>query len=311
MTPVLGIDIGGTNTAFGLVDDDGRVIAQGSLPTRGHGTFEHYVEAVHTAVRQCMDAAGIAEIAGVGVGAPNGNFFTGEIQFAPNLPWTGVLPVARLFEAAFGVKTVVTNDANAAALGEKKFGCAKEFDDFVLVTLGTGLGSGFVANGQLVYGHDGFAGELGHVVAERRGRTCGCGRQGCLERYASATGIVITAQERMAEPANATLLHQYGEGITAADIAEAAAAGDAVALEIFDYTARILGEVLADTVAITSPKAFVFFGGLANAGELLMAPLRRHLEANLLNIYQGKVRLLLSALPGSDAAILGAAAIAR
>ena len=311
MTPVLGIDIGGTNTAFGLVDADGRVIAHGSLPTRGHGSFEAFVEAVRAAVQGCMDAVGIAAISGVGVGAPNGNYFTGNIVFAPNLPWTGILPVAQLFEAAFGAKTVVTNDANAAALGEKKFGRAKDFDDFILVTLGTGLGSGFVANWQLIYGHDGFAGELGHVVAVRGGRTCGCGRKGCLERYASATGIVITAQERLSDPDCNSLLRVHGARLTATHIAEAASAGDATALEIFDYTARILGEVLADTVAITSPAAIVLFGGLANAGELLMEPLRRHFETNLLNIYQGKVQLLLSALPGSDAAILGAAAIAR
>ena len=305
----LGIDIGGTNTAWGLVDRTGQILTGGSVPTRGDADAAAYVTRVSDSIKFSIGNPENQEIVGIGIGAPNGNFYTGEIVFAPNMPWHGVIPMAKLFSEAFGIKAALTNDANAAAIGEMQYGIAKNMRDFILVTLGTGLGSGFVANGQLIYGRDGFAGELGHVIAERGGRLCGCGRRGCLERYASATGITLTAEQWLDERYTPSALRENKGSITAAMIHEAAVAGDELALEIFDYTGRILGESLGDAVAITSPEAIIFFGGVAAAGDYLLKPVKHYLEANLLHIYQNKVKLLLSALPGNDAAILGASAL--
>jgi len=246
----------------------------------------------------------------VGAGAPNGNFYTGEIMYAPNMPWHGVIPLAKLLNGSLGLKATVNNDANAAAIGEMTYGAAKGMKDFVLVTLGTGVGSGFIANGQMIYGHDGFAGELGHVTAIRDGRLCGCGRRGCLETYASATGITRTAQEWLEERNDKTILRDHKEKLNSQIIHEAAEKGDAFALEIFDYTAKILGQTLADVVAITSPEAIIFFGGLAKAGDMLLKPIKQYMEANLLKIYKDKVSILHSAFKDSEAAILGASSLA-
>jgi len=305
----LGIDIGGTNTAFGIVNRRGEIVEKGSIPTTGHPSPIEYIAALASAVSPAIDRAGRGHFAGAGVGAPNGNFFTGEIVFAPNLPWKGVIPLARLVSEALNLHTRVTNDANAAAIGEMTYGAARGIKDFILVTLGTGLGSGFVANGQLIYGHDSFAGELGHVIAVRNGRRCGCGRNGCLETYASATGIVRSAEEWLTERKEDSLLRGITGKITARDIHEAALKGDAMACELFDFTGRILGQTLADAVAITSPQAIIFFGGLARSGELLFGHVRHYLEDNLLNIYKNKISIMESALPDSDAAILGASAL--
>lgn len=304
----LGIDIGGTSTSYGIVDRRGQILEQGNMPTAGDSVAQ-FIETLKDNVAGLMDRAGRDNIIAAGVGAPNGNFFTGEIAYAPNLPWEGVIPLAKLISDALHLKVTVTNDANAAALGEMMYGAAKGMKDFILVTLGTGVGSGFVANGQLIYGHDGFAGELGHVIAVRDGRKCGCGRLGCLERYCSATGIVITAKEFLADRKDESLLRAHDGRITAKAIHEAAEKGDALALEIFDYTAKILGQTLADMVAITSPQAIIFFGGLANAGELLFRPVRRYMEDNLLRVFKNKVSLIQSDLPDADAAILGASAL--
>lgn len=304
-----GIDIGGTNTAYGLVNRRGEILTKGSIPTRGHDTVEAFIAELRNTLLPIVTHAGQDQIAGVGIGAPNGNYYTGEITFAPNLPWRGLIPMASLIGEALGLKAVLTNDANAATIGEMTYGAARGMKDFILVTLGTGLGSGFVANGQLIYGHDGLAGELGHVIAERNGRQCNCGRKGCLERYASATGIVITAQQWLTERNDATILRDMESPLTARMIQDAAQNGDSFALELYDYTARILGQSLADMVAVTSPQAILFFGGLANAGDILLRPLKKHLEENLLNIYQNKVVLLRSALPDADAAILGDSAL--
>ncbi len=306
---VLGIDIGGTSTALGIADRRGTIVAQNEMPTTGHDTVYNFIDALAKQAEIMMKQVGRERIVGVGIGAPNANFYTGEIAYAPNLPWEGVIPLAKLVAEAMRLKVTITNDANAAALGEMTYGAAKGMKDFVLVTLGTGLGSGFVANGQLIYGHDGFAGELGHVIAVRDGRTCGCGRKGCLETYASATGIVRTAREWLDEQETNSTLRDLNV-VTSASISEAANNGDALALDLFEYTGRILGQTLADVVAITSPQTFIFFGGLAKAGELLMNPVRKHMEGNLLKIYKNKVALLHSALPDADAAILGAAALA-
>jgi glucokinase len=306
----IGIDIGGTNTSLGLVDRAGHVLARAKMSTVGHASLEAYIAGLAQSLAPLIEQAGKENIAGIGIGAPNGNYYTGEIIFAPNLPWTGVIPLATLVADATGIRAILTNDANAAAIGEMNYGAARGLNDFVVVTLGTGLGSGFVANGKLVYGHDGLAGELGHVIAERNGRRCNCGRLGCLERYASATGIVITAEEWLLHRNDETALRAIEGKLTAKAIQDAAHAGDALALELYDYTAQILGRVLADVVAITSPGAIIFFGGLANAGDMLLAPVKKYLEAELLNIYRNKVVILKSALPDADAAILGASALA-
>jgi len=306
----LGIDIGGTNTIFGIVNKQGQILAQGSISTTAYPVIEDYIEALISGINKLTKNIPKGSIIGIGIGAPNGNFYTGEITFAPNLPWKGIIPLAKLIGDALQVKATLTNDANAAAIGEMTYGAAKGMKDFIMVTLGTGLGSGFVANGQLIYGHDGLAGELGHVIVEPRGRKCGCGRHGCLERYASATGIVITAEEWLLSHNDETPLRKHASKITARNIHEAALKGDSFALEIFEYTGKILGFALANAVAITSPEAVILFGGLAQSGEILFKPVRYHMEDNMLNIYKNKVKLLASALPDADAAILGASALA-
>lgn len=304
---VIGIDIGGTKTAFGLVNSHGQITAHGSLPTAQYTDPEEYVAALKKALH---NMPGNSYAVGIGIGAPNGNIHTGNIVFAPNLPWKGVVPLAHMISKAMGIPAKLTNDANAAAMGEMKYGAAKGMKDFIMVTLGTGVGSGFVANGQIVYGHDGLAGELGHVIAVRDGRRCGCGRLGCLEAYTSATGMAATAEEWLSAMDAPTLLRPFVGSVTTKDIYDAALQNDPLALQLFDYTAKILGQTLADMVAITSPEAIVFFGGLAHAGDHLLHPLKTHLEHNLLPIYKNKVGILKSALPGNDAAILGASALA-
>ena len=306
----LGIDIGGTNTVFGIVNRRGEILVQDSMLTAGYPTVAGYIEALSEKLLSMMDGAGRNMIAGAGVGAPNGNYYTGEVTNAVNLPWKGSIPLAKLIGEAIGLKTTITNDANAATIGEMMYGAAKGMKDFVMVTLGTGVGSGFVANGQLIYGHDGFAGELGHLIAVRDGRDCACGRKGCLETYASATGIVRTAREWLSERADDSVLRDViSVTLSARMITEAAQAGDKLALEIFDFTGKILGQCLADVVAITSPEAIILFGGLARAGALILEPVKRHMEDSMLGIYRNKVALLPSTLPDSDAAILGASAL--
>jgi glucokinase len=305
----LGIDIGGTNTSFGIVDRRGQIVHQGRMKTTGHYTVHEYIDTLMQHLTPLLEKVGREQIHGVGVGAPNANFYTGEIAYAANLPWEGVIPLAKLLSDALRFRVTITNDANAAALGEMMYGEAKGMKDFVMVTLGTGVGSGFVANGQLIYGHDGFAGELGHVVSVRDGRTCGCGRRGCLETYASATGIVRTAKEWLAERKDDSSLREVAE-LSAHAIHLAAEAGDSLALELFEFTGKILGQTLADVVAITSPEAIIFFGGLAKAGPLILEPTRRHMEQNLLRVFKNKISFVHSGLPDADAAILGASALA-
>lgn len=308
---IAGIDIGGTNTVFGLVDGDGAVHGEGRVPTAAHGDPEQLVHAVADGIRTALAVLPGASLRAAGIGAPNGNYYRGTVEFAPNLAWEGIVPLATLFRDALGVPVCLTNDANAAAIGEMTYGAARGMHDFLLVTLGTGLGSGFVANGRVIYGHDGFAGELGHTIAVRDGRPCGCGRRGCLETYASATGLVLTARELLAaHGADSVLARIDAETLTSRAIADAAGAGDALAQEAFEMTGRALGEALADAVAITSPEAIILFGGLARSGDLILAPTVRVLEETLLPIFRGKVRVLLSALMDRNAAVLGAAALA-
>ena len=309
---VVGIDIGGTNTVFGIVDARGTIIDNGSIKTGKHSKIEDYVNELHDNLFQLIEKNdAVGKIAGIGVGAPNGNYFNGTIEFAPNLPWRGVLPLADMLSEKFGIPVALTNDANAAAIGEMTYGAARGLKDFIMITLGTGVGSGIVVNGQLVYGHDGFAGELGHVIVKPvNGRACGCGRTGCLETYASATGVARTAREFLEIRKDNSLLRQIPiQDITSKDVYDAAIAGDQIAKDIFEYTGQILGEAFANFTAFTSPKAIVLFGGLAKSGDLIMNPIKESMERNMLNIYKNKVTLLFSELKESDAAVLGASAL--
>ena len=305
---VVGIDIGGTNTVFGIVDARGSILATGSIKTQKYTEITDYVNALHEELSRLLAQENVTDqIAGIGIGAPNGNYFNGTIEFAPNLPWKGVIPLAQMVREKFNIPVTITNDANAAAIGEMTYGAARGVKDFIMITLGTGVGSGIVINGQMVYGHDGFAGELGHVIV-RRGN--GCGRAGCLEAYTSATGVARTAREFLELRNDESTLRQLPiQEITSKDVYDAAVSGDKLSQEIFEYTGTILGEAFADFIAFSSPKMIVLFGGLAKSGELIMRPIREAMEKNLLAIYKGKVKLVLSELKESDAAVLGASAL--
>lgn len=310
---VVGIDVGGTNTVVGIVDKRGQILKGGSIKTAKHVNVEDYLDELTELINDLISETTTKDqIKGIGAGTPNGNYFTGSIEFAPNLPWKGVIPFAQMLEDRTGIPVALTNDANAAAIGEMTYGAARGMKDFIVITLGTGVGSGIVVNGQLVYGHDGFAGELGHVIMRRNnGRLCGCGRTGCLEAYASATGVARTAREYLEiRPEAKTLLRNIPvEDITSKDVAEAANAGDELAKEIFHYTGSMLGEAFADFVAFSSPEAIILFGGLSKAGDLIMDPIHESMERNLLPIFRNKVKLLFSELKESDAAVLGASAL--
>ena len=307
---VVGIDIGGTNTVFGVVDARGTILYSGSIKTGKYADVNDYVAELAKGLKSVIDQAGGPDkIKGVGVGAPNGNFFNGCIEFAPNLPWKGKIPLAQLIsEQIDGIPVALTNDANAAAIGEMTYGAARGMKDFIVITLGTGVGSGIVVGGNLVYGHDGFAGELGHVIMRRNnGRQCGCGRQGCLEAYASATR---TAREYLEIRKDESVLRDLDpDEITSKDVYDAAMKNDKIALEIFEATGSMLGEAFADFVAFSSPEAIILFGGLTKAGDLIMNPIKRSMEKNMLKVYAGKTKLLFSQLKESDAAVLGASAL--
>lgn len=309
---VLGIDVGGTNTVFGMVDARGHVIATGSIKTGRHPEFEDYLDELHSAVMKMLETNdAVDKIHGIGVGAPNANYYTGNIESAPNLPWKGVLPFASLMSEKFGIPVVITNDANAAALGEMTYGAARGLRDFIMITLGTGVGSGIVINGQLVYGHDGYAGELGHVIMRRNnGRLCGCGRTGCLEAYCSATGVARTAREFLEIRNDESKLRDIPlDAITSKDVYDAAVQGDKLAIEIFEFTGNMLGEAFADFTVFSSPEAIILFGGLAKSGDLLLKPIRESMERNMMPVFKGKVKVLLSELKEADAAVLGASAL--
>jgi glucokinase len=310
---VAGIDIGGTNTVFGIVDARGNIISNGAVKTAAFDDVDDYVDDVCKHLLPLIGAqGGIEKIKGIGIGAPNGNYYSGTIEFAPNLPWKGVIPLAAMFEKRLGVPTALTNDANAAAVGEMIYGAARGMKDFIMITLGTGVGSGIVVNGQVVYGHDGFAGELGHVIVRREnGRLCGCGRKGCLEAYCSATGVARTARELLVARTEASLLRNIPvESITSKDVYEAAVQGDDIAKDIFVYTGGILGEALANFIAFSSPEAIILFGGLAKSGDYIINPIRKAIDDNILTIFKGKAKLLVSELKDADAAVLGASALA-
>jgi len=309
----IGIDIGGTGTKYGIVNRDGNVLFSGEMSTKKHLTIETFIDDLHAHLSVLIErAGGIERIVGVGMGAPNGNFYTGTIEYAPNLPWKGIIPIAKLVSEKFKLPVVLTNDANAAAIGEMMYGAAKGMKDFIMITLGTGVGSGIVANGQLIYGHDGFAGELGHIIVIPDGRMHeGTGKRGSLESYASATGVRLTALELLEKSKEDSLLRSANKDTLDSKVVyDAAIKGDKLALEIFEFTGKILGLALANAVMFSSPEAIILFGGLTKAGDLILKPTREHMEANLIQVFQNKVKILVSHLKESDAAILGASALA-
>lgn len=310
---VIGLDLGGTNSVFGIVDARGDIKVTTAIKTQGYGNVEAYVDASVAALQPIIDqVGGIEKIKAMGIGAPNGNYYTGTIEFAPNLEWgrDGIVPLAKLFSDKLGIPVALTNDANAAAVGEMTYGVARGMKNFIVITLGTGVGSGIVVNGQLVYGCDGFAGELGHVIVKENGRPCGCGRTGCLETYCSATGVARSAREFLSKSDQPSLLRDLDpEKITSYDVSVAAEKGDQLALDIYEFTGRLLGESCANFAAFSSPEAFIFFGGLTKAGDLLMKPIKEAYDANVLNIFRGKAKFLVSTLEGASAAVLGASAV--
>ena len=309
---VVGIDIGGTTTVSGIVDARRTIIASSSIKTGAYEDVNDYVDEVCKNLLPLIIAnGGVDKIKGIGIGAPNGNYYSGTIEFAPNLPWKGVIPLAAMFEERLGIPTALTNDANAAGIGEMTYGAARGMKDFIMITLWTGVGSCIVINGQMVYGHDGFAGGMGHTIIRREnGGLCGSGRNGCLETYCSGTGVARSAREFLTKSTETSLLRDIpAENITSKDVYDAAVKGDKIAQDIFEFTGTILGEALADFIAFSSPEAIVLFGGLAKAGDYIFKPIQKAIDDNVLNIYKGKTKLLASELKDSDAAVLGASAL--
>ena len=310
---VIGLDLGGTNSVFGVVDSKGEIIATTSIKTQAYPSVDQYIMESVKAIKQIAEqVGGMEKIRAMGIGAPCGNYYKGTIEHAANLVWAkGIVPLVNMFVNELGIPVVVTNDAKAAAMGEMKYGVAVGMNNFVELTLGTGVGSGIVANGQLIYGFDGFAGELGHMIVEPDGRPCGCGRKGCLETYCSATGVVRTAIAMLEESPEATSVRDIAtDKLTSYEVYKAAMAGDTMAQEVFKQTGRRIGIACANIATFLSPEAFIFFGGLAQAGELLLRPIEEAYNENVLSLYKGKARFLMSGLDGAKAAILGASAIA-
>ncbi len=309
---VVGVDIGGTSTKFGIVDNVGNVLFASEISTKKHEQVHTFIDELHQELSILIEkVGGVGRIKGIGVGAPNGNVYTGNIEYAPNLPWKGIIPLARMLQDKFKIPVRLTNDANAAAVGEMMYGAAQGMKDFIMITLGTGVGSGIVANGQLIYGHDGFAGELGHTTIIPDGRLhTGTGKKGSLESYASATGVAQSAIEILDNTDRPSLLRDIPRAeLNSKDVFEAASKGDEVAKEVFAFTGKVLGMALANFVMFSSPEAIILFGGLTKAGDLILKPTREHLEANVIEIFQNKVKILVSHLKESDAAILGASAL--
>ena len=309
----IGIDIGGTNTKWGFVNHRGEIVEKGEFKTEGYLTIETYIEALFETLSPVIKRMRVTnEIKGIGIGAPNGNYYKGTVEHAPNLAWKGIVEVAKLVSQRFDLPASLTNDANAAAVGEMMYGAAKGLKDFIVIALGTGVGSGIVANGQLVLGHDGFAGELGHTVIRPGGRMhWSSGLNGSVEAYCSATGIVLTAHELLEKASDKeSLLRSFDkEKFNSKDIYDCAQQGDGIAVETYRFTGQILGEALANFIMFSSPQAIILFGGVIKAGDLLIAPARKHMEENLLHVFQQKVKLICSELDEADAAILGASAL--
>ncbi len=307
---VAGVDIGGTNTMIGLVDKNGEIRAEARLSTADYAFADDFVMALDQKLKEMIAGHADLTLAGIGIGAPNANFNKGTIELAPNLRWKGIIPLVKLTERRTGLKTRITNDANAAALGEMIFGAAKGIKNFIILTLGTGLGSGFVVDGEVVYGHTGFAGELGHMTVAEGGRVCGCGRRGCLETYASATGLVRTVLALLSDRRDESILRDLpGSEITSRRVAEAAAAGDIIAMDALDQTAHMIALGIANAVIFSSPETIFLFGGLAKAGEALFEPVRKYADELVQPIFRGTFTIMPSGLPEAHAAILGASAL--
>lgn len=308
---VAGIDIGGTNIIYGLVDKSGNVVAEGRLKTADYPDIKNYVTAQKKALDKILQTHPGHNLLGLGVGAPNANYHKGTIELAPNLAWKGIVPIAEYLNEKTGVPVFITNDANAAAMGEMLFGGAKGMKDFIVLTLGTGLGSGIAVNGDVVYGHTGFAGELGHTIIVPGGRECGCGRKGCYETYASASGLVRTVLSLLSEMRHESTLREMTPAeLTSKKIVEEAEKGDVIALAAINYTAEMLALGIVNAITFSSPEAVFLFGGLVKAGELLLAPVRDYVDKNVMPIFRGRVKILPSSVPESNAAVLGAAALA-
>ena len=312
---VIGVDLGGTNTVFGVVDATGNIIQEGSIKTGKYTSAAEFVNAGVECINEIVESiGGIDNIQGIGIGAPNANYYSGTIEFAPNIPWAhnGIVPLAEMFIRELGVPVRMTNDANAAAMGEKLYGAAKGMKNFIMLTLGTGVGAGIIVNGELVYGHDGFAGELGHVCMDRSedARVCGCGLRGCLETYCSATGVARTAREFLQKTTRPSILrNKPADKIESLDVYLAAKEGDEIAKEIFQFTGTILGWACADFTAFSSPEAFVFFGGLCKSGDLIMKPIEEAYTKNVMPIFRNKAKFVISSLMDRNAAVLGASAL--
>jgi glucokinase len=308
---VAGVDIGGTNTLIGLVDRSGTIVAENKICTASYPEIEDFISVLANSIQRLVSGDNNIRLVGIGIGAPDANYHRGTIELATNLAWKGVIPFTRLLTEKINLPVVITNDANAAAMGEMIFGGAKEMKDFVILTLGTGLGSGIVVNGELVYGHTGFAGELGHIIVVPGGRDCGCGRQGCLETYSSAPGLVRTVLYMLSEMnADSSLRNVAPSELTAKRIADEAENGDFIALEAFDYTAEMLALGIINAIVFSSPEAIFLFGGLTQAGDLLFNPVRKYVDLNIMPVFKGTVRILPSEIPENNAAVLGAAALA-
>lgn len=311
---VIGLDLGGTNSVFGIVDSEAHVLSTTSVRTQDFKDVDEYVQVCCSRLMPLIgEVGGIENILAMGIGAPNANYYTGCIEQAPNLPWKGIVPLAQKFKDVLGIEVVMTNDAKAAAMGEMMYGVARGMKNFIMITLGTGVGSGVVINGEMVYGSDGYAGELGHVIVDRteHARLCGCGRKGCLENYCSATGVMRTAKEFLTTRTDNSELRSLPlNEITSKDVSIAAEHGDKLALEIYAYTGDILGRACADFTTFCSPEAYVFFGGLTKAGNLLMDPIKKAYNDNVMNIFKGKAKMLISQLDDAQAAVLGASALA-
>ncbi len=308
----IGIDIGGTNTKYGVVNHRGEIVQQGELKTDDYPEVNSFIDALYKTLHPVIKSLKKSKFHGIGIGAPNGNYYTGTIEYAPNLTWKGIIPLAQLISDKFGLPAALTNDANAAAVGEMMYGAAKGMKDFIMITLGTGVGSGIVANGQLILGHDGFAGELGHTIIIPGGRHHpGTGMYGSLESYASASGVVNTAIELLHKyPDEQSSLKNYSTNeINSKIIYECAMQGDKIAIQTYELTGKVLGEAFANFIMFSSPEAIILFGGVTRAGDLILKPTKEHMEKNLLPIFQNKVKLIFSELKESDAAILGASAL--
>lgn len=308
---VAGIDIGGTNTVVGLVEKTGKIVSEQKLMTTDYPEINNFVSVLVATIHKLIKANGDIKLEAIGIGAPNANYHRGTIELAPNLAWKGIVPIAKYIRKKIDIPVVITNDAKAAAIGEMIFGGAKKMKNFIVLTLGTGLGSGIVVNGEVLYGHTGFAGELGHTIVVPGGRDCGCGRHGCFETYASASGIVRTVLNLMSEMREESTLRDIPPSqLNSKKIAEAAAQNDPVALEAMDYTAEMLAFGIANAVGFSSPEAVFLLGGLAQAGEVLFAPVREYVDLAVQPIFKSTVKILPSGIAESNAAVLGAAALA-